>query len=361
MTATALLRLEPPAAEIRPPADEPAPPPKRDSTKRDTRAGTLDLRAWAEAYMKQTGLKKNALAEQIGYSRSTVSRWLEGSYDAEDQTAIAAAIQTLRDRVEGPGGLSTVIGFRETLTARAIFGALQLAGPGQGNLVILVGESGAGKSEAIKEARRRASRNGQPLPIYIEGTVFTSGYALVSALAKEVGVDQRGNPDAMMRAIADKLHREPRIIILDEAHYAQERAIEALRQIRDMSGVGVVIVGTTMLAGISSGKLGQADLMHELLLHRPHLEQVVSRAVIIPVPGLDADEAESIAADVLGRIQPDALERLLALAGESIRRFVRIVDGIKQTRARRGTNGVVRLDEVDAAWRRLYPPQRGRA
>ena len=106
---------------------------------------------------------------------------------------------------------------------------------------------------------------------------------------------------------------------------------------------------------------GQADLMHELLLHRPHLEQVVSRAVIIPVPGLDADEAESIAADVLGRIQPDALERLLALAGESIRRFVRIVDGIKQTRARRGTNGVVRLDEVDAAWRRLYPPQRGRA
>ena len=324
-------------------------PPKR----RESKAGVLALRAWVDAYIDQTHIKTTALGAQIGKSRSTVEKWLNGTYDAEDQSAIEAAFQTLRDRVEGPGGLSSVIGFRETQTAYAIWGALKLAA--DGHLVILVGESGAGKSEAIKEAIRRAMPKRKTLPVYIEGTVFMTGYALVAALAKEIGVKVRGTPDSMMRDIRDKLRAAPRILILDEAHYAHERAIEALRQIRDMAGVGVVIIGTCMFAGIPMGGLDKADIMQELLTHRPHLEQVVSRATIIPIPGLDSDDAEKIVADVLGPCTTEGLDRLLSLSGESVRRFVRLVDDLKKDRLKRPQHGPITDIDVDAAWERIYP------
>jgi DNA transposition AAA+ family ATPase len=315
------------------------------------KAATLDARSWAEAYRKQAGLTKAAMGDKIGYSRSAYARWEEGTYEG-DPEPIAAAVRTLRDKEEGPGGISVVIGFRETRTSAIVFRALDLAR--RGEMMILIGESGVGKTQALRESRARALRAREAVPVYIEGTVFTSGYALVQTLAREIGLDTRANPDTLIRAIADKLTRSPRVIILDEAHYAHTKAIEALRQIRDMSGVGLVLAGTSTFAGIPFGQLANSDLLAQLLEHRPELEQVVSRATIWELPGVTHDEIESIAKSVLGPCTPDGLERLLARAGESIRRMVRLVDEVRQVRARRKLTGPVDAAQIDQAWSRLY-------
>lgn len=312
---------------------------------------TLDARTWAEAYRKQAVLTKAAMAERIGYSRSAYARWEEGSYDG-DPEPIAAAVRTLRDKEEGPGGLSVVVGFRETRTAAVVFRAVELAR--RGEMMILIGESGVGKTQALREARARAIRAREPVPVYIEGTVFTSGYALVQTLAREIGLDTRANPDTLLRSIADKLRRTPQVLILDEAHYAATRAIEALRQIRDMSGVGLVLAGTSTFAGIPFGQLASSELLSRLLEHRPELEQVVSRATIWELPGVTGDEVEAIARDVLGPCTADGTERLLARAGESIRRMVRLVDEVRALRAKRGLKGAVDAAQIDQAWSRLY-------
>lgn len=311
----------------------------------------LDERAWAEAYRRENSLTKAAMAETIGYSRTAYAQWEEGTYTG-DAEQVAAAVRALRDRIEGPGGLSAVVGFRETATAKLVFQAIELAGAGE--LVVLIGESGVGKSEPLKEAVRRASRNGHAVPLYHECTVFTSAFALVSGLGREMGLEKRPNPDALLRDIAQKLRRAPRTILLDEAHYAHVKAVEALRQIRDQSGVGAVLSGTAVFAGLGYGQLGKNDLLQDFLDHRPHLEQVISRAIIWQVPGVRADEIEAISRDVLGPFAPAGLERLQQRAGESMRRLVRLIQQIRDTRKLRRKAGPVDESDIEVAWRRMY-------
>jgi len=314
-------------------------------------APKLDERAWAEAYRRENSITKAAFAEQINYSRSAYARWEDGTYDG-DPEPIAAAVRALRDRIEGPEGLSSVIGFRETATAKRVFAACEKAL--QGELVILIGESGEGKSEALREFVRRASRAGRAVPVYCEATVFTSAYALITMLGRALGMEQGRNPDALLRDIAAKLRRTPRILILDEAHYAAEKALEAVRQIRDQSGVGVVLAGTSVFAGVGYGQLGKSDVLHDLVEHRPHLEQVVSRATIWKIPGITPADVEAIATDVLGACTATGLERLEGRVGRSMRRLVRLIHETKTTRKLRRKTGPVDEQDVDIAWAMMY-------
>jgi DNA transposition AAA+ family ATPase len=332
----------------------PSPAPARPASK----ASVLDERAWAEAYMDQAGLTKNAMARLIGYDRSSYSRWLEGKYDG-DPAPIAAAIRTLRDRLEGQGGVLALVGFRETRTVAVMWAAAKLAR--EGGLVITIGESGAGKSEAMKEWRRRAMRSGETVPVYLECTVFTSAAALVAALAEELGLEKRGNPDSLLRACAQKLRRSPRPLLIDEAHRLPEKALDALYQLRDMSGVGILLAATTLFAGVPYGALAHSELMQDILTHRPQLEQLVGRSSIWHVPGLGTDEADGIARDVLGQISDDAVDRLVELTADSIRRLVRLIDEIRKGRASGRRSGAIEPAEVDAAWRRIYSPPSKRA
>ena len=356
---TAAARAESPrGAESREPRAETV----ADSAERPAQSPrTLEAeRAWAAAYRQENNITKAAMAAKIGYSRDAYSKWEDGTY-AADPEQITAAVTHLRDRIEGPSGLSSVVGFRETQTTRLIFRAYEAAR--QGELMILVGESGVGKTEPLREIQRRASLNGGRAPIYYEATVFTSAYALVCGLADHMGLG-RDNPDAMIRDIVARLKRAPCTLILDEAHYAQEKAIEALRQIRDQSGIGVILSGTALFAGLGHGQIGRNDLLQDFLEHRPHLEQVVSRATIWEVPGLSPDEIADISRDVLGRIQADGLERLRQHAGHSIRRLVRLLLEIPRTQKRRRRAGPVEAADVDMAWHQLYlrqPTGPGRA
>lgn len=323
--------------------------PRAPEPREAPKTSRLDERAWAEAYRKENQLSKAALAEMIGYSRTTYSRFEEGTYEGDEQD-LRAAIRAMRDRIEGPGGLSAVVGFRETMTARLVFKAYELAKSGE--LVILIGESGEGKSEALKEVMRRASRNGHISPVYFECTVFTSAFALISALGKALGLDRRPNPDALLRDIAQKLKRSPRPILLDEVHYAHEKALEALRQIRDQSGIGLVLAGTSTFAGLGYGQLGKSDLLQDLVDHRPHLEQIISRATIWKVQGILPSEIEAIATDVLGRMSSEGTERLQQRAGHSMRRLVRMLQQMRKIRRR--VDGPFDDRAVDAAWAEMY-------
>ena len=118
---------------------------------------------------------------------------------------------------------------------------------------------------------------------------------------------------------------------------------------------------TTMmqLLGASANpafELDPAKLMQDILTHRPQLEQLVGRASIWHVPGLEADEAGGIARSVLGAINDDAVDRLTALTADSIRRLVRLIDEIRRGRATGRRTGAIEPAEVDAAWRRIYSP-----
>ena len=318
----------------------------------ETAAAALDDRAWAEAYRKQRGITKSAMGDLLGFSRSHYSRWEEGQYDADTAKNIETKVRLLRDKEEAVRGLSKVVGFRPIKTATQVWQCLDLAWAGE--MVVLVAESGAGKTEAIREARRRALAAHKPLPIYVRATTFTSGYALVWAIAHEAGLERKGNPDALLRAIADKLHEEPRIVILDEAHRAHPKAIEALRDLWDMAGVGILMSFTSQVAGLARNALGKANLLADVLEHRPEAEQITRRVLIREIEGITPEEVEDIAHDVLGACTADARERLIQRAARSTGRLVRMLDAIQRLRTAKKIAGPVDVDQVERAWQQLY-------
>lgn len=328
------------------------------------RAATLDDRSWARTFRVQRGWTKAAMAERLQkpdgqpYSRSAYSRWEEGDYGEDPETArhLDAAVRAYRHKEEAAGGLSKVVGFREIQPARETWQCIDLAWSGE--FVLLCAEPGAGKTEAIMEARRRAMAEGKPLPIYIRATAFTSGYALVTALAGEAGLQRRGNPDALLRAIADKLHAEPRIVILDEAHQAHPKAIEALRDLWDLAGVGILLCYTTLVAGLARSTLGRTDLLSDILERRPEAEQLSRRVLVREIEGIGPDDIEAILDDVLGACTTDAREEILARTGRSTGWLVRLVDAIQRLRVAKRLTGPVDLRQVERAWQQLHRRKR---
>ncbi|MDZ4338859.1 MAG: AAA family ATPase, partial [candidate division NC10 bacterium] len=290
------------------------------------------------------------IADRMGVDRSTVSKVLGGTYEAQDMTAMLERIRAFRLSVEGPTGISAVIGFRLTRTAQAIFDAYDLA-LARGEMVVLVGEGGEGKTQAFREIVRRAPKKKEPPPVYIACNVFTSAYALALRIAKELCVRRAETAEGTMVHVADHLRYAPRPLIIDEVNYLQRKAVDALRWIRDETGIGILMAGNTSLNGVAAGS-ARAGLLFDILTHQPGLEPFVSRARILEMPGILRDEVEAIATDVLGPFADQGMERLAERVGRSMRILARLIEDIRELHT--GQRGPIGAAMVDQAWQNLY-------
>ncbi|MFQ5701435.1 MAG: AAA family ATPase [Acidobacteriota bacterium] len=293
------------------------------------------------------------MADQLQIDRSTLSKVLSGTYKAEDLTPMLQRIRAFRIKVEGPEGVSAVIGFRETRTVRSILQAYTKARL-DGEMVILVGEGGEGKTWAFREIIRRANQHGQPPPVYLSCNVFTSAYALTLRLAQELGVGRKETADWTATQVAEKLRYHPRVLIIDEINYVQRKAADILRWLRDETAVGIMMAGNAALDG---GPRTRGGLLWDIVTHHPDVEPIVSRARILEMPGIFPDEVEAIATDVLGGFSSNGTERLIQRVGYSIRMLTRMIHELRELH--KGRPGSIGATMVDEAWSRLYS-KRGR-
>jgi DNA transposition AAA+ family ATPase len=329
---------------------QPVPEPRPDRAPRAK--GVLAIKdevTWLASYLDETKLTKAGAADAMGIDRSTLSKVLDGTYGAQDLTAMLDRIRAFRLKIEGPDGLSAVIGFRETRTVRLVFDAYAKART-RGELLVLVGEGGEGKTWAFREIIRRANKAGQAPPVYICCNVFTSAYALALRLSHELGVGRRETADATLASLADKLRYQPRVLIVDEINYVARKAADVLRWLRDETGIGILLAGNTALNG--AGGRTRAGLLFDLVHRHPDVEPLFSRARVLEMPGVFQDEAEAIATDVLGAFSPNGMERLLARTRQSIRLLVRMVEELRELK--KGVKGPIGASLVDEAWKRLY-------
>lgn len=210
----------------------------------NTRKNALD-------FIQKKGLTKEAFAKEINVSRTLVSKYLNGKYDANADNIENAITEYLKTQGEWHEVTNVTVpverpSFYKTKDAADIIGVCKACQEYK-SLGIIVGKSGYGKTYALKQYSKMQR------VCYIECDDTMSCRDLVEAVEKKLGLPT-GYGSIWKRVSGIKEFfsvNQGYLLIVDEADkliskYTQKK-MEILRAIFDQNTVGVVIAGEPKL------------------------------------------------------------------------------------------------------------------
>lgn len=204
-------------------------------------------------YLQANRISITALADEVNYSRSTLSRYLNGSYDsnpAEIEEKLSTYLNKKMGRVVSLSNGETAIARRTAIfpssDASGILGVCKSCQK-FGGLGIVVGKSGFGKTYALREYAKLSR------VAYMECDDTMGSRDFVAALESALGLAS-GYGSVWMRVnvVREYLNTNPGyLLIIDEADKLisknTQKKMEILRGIYDQSTVGMVIAGEPKL------------------------------------------------------------------------------------------------------------------
>jgi DNA transposition AAA+ family ATPase len=232
------------------------------------------LRFWFFA-AKERGFSLGKLAQVTGVSTTVLSRIFRGIYQADTDSMM----KKLRQARENFAQSADNPDFIDTSLSRRMFTLFDKTRALK-NISILWGEMGIGKSACIEEYRR-LNNHGRTLVVrFPAGASFAF---FVAHVARACGVATRSQSQFQQREkIYQVLAAGQRLLIIDELHQAflttrtdtAVKCCEFLREIADVAGCGLVLVGTELLKReIFTG------------IHKEALKQLVDRGTVqVPLP-----------------------------------------------------------------------------
>lgn len=195
----------------------------------------------------ENGEKYSAIAKQSDVSPAALSQFMNDLY-AGDNQKIADKLTIWLDNKKKANNLRTAPSFVETPTSKKIFNALDYAKIA-GCFVVVYGNSGVGKTNAITEYAK------QPNTWLI--TVRPSSSKLIECLydiACALDIDYAPKRlGTFSSAICKKMRETKGLLIIDEADHLPYDALEEIRLIQEMTGVGVVLCGNHQIYSKLSG------------------------------------------------------------------------------------------------------------
>ncbi|NOT00619.1 MAG: AAA family ATPase [Phycisphaerales bacterium] len=252
------------------------------------------------------------LAKAIGAAAGTLSQVLNGNYDGSAET-IDATLRQVDDWLtnrQAQGDGPTLPGFVTTRVAEMVAGYVKLA-RSTGSMVVIVGESGCGKTMALKAVAGTTAG-----AIYMSITPGNRrDVTFLRELCGLVGLERVHALDALWRAAVHRLNGTGRTLIVDEADLANLDLLTCIRRLRDETGIAVVLSGQRKLAETLAVKA--MDGSKGATLH----SRTMCYLNIDELAGDDGGErlyttedVQRVLAQSKVRVAPDALRWLGALA-----------------------------------------------
>ena len=254
-------------------------------------------------------VSQNQVAKEMGISPGAISLYKNGTYNG-NITILEKKIQGFLGR-EGRRVSNITIPIAETTTIENIRVAVEMAHDYR-DITVIVGEAGCGKTTAIR--RYEAENPGAAIVIYVLQEITIS--KLLALIADAIGVYGKGGTKTMLidRIVAELKGRDM-VLIIDQADYLPDRALELLRCITvDMAEVGLVLVGMPRLE------------MQLRNLRNDH-EQLLSRVgTFLKVERLRAGDAEKIIRGVWESASDEVIKGITKLASGSMRTLAKLIE-----------------------------------
>lgn len=201
----------------------------------------------------------NAAAKAIDISSSTLSQFLAGKYTGnveETERKIANWLRLIQEREQLSGEvIEWVDGIRNSELVLDIARLTHL----QKSIGVVIGRSGLCKSMALKKYAYD-----HPDTIYIEVDGAYSAKEVMREIHMRCGYNGIGHLNFLKKQIIEKLLDSGRMIILDQAEYLSDKALDLIRTIHDKAGIGVLLAGMPHLMKNIKGTEG----VHEQIYTR---------------------------------------------------------------------------------------------
>lgn len=258
------------------------------------------LRQETRALIERHEMTIQAAADRMGISRPTLSLFLDNKYRGDNQEVAEKVAAFLEDmtgvphvaRIRGELMGMQSRGFYQSMDARNIIKACDDARRDEA-LAVIVGQSGYGKTHALKLASKRDKT------LYIESNESMSCRDLAEGILSGLGIRAvNGSIWQKAKAVIEHLSEQRGwLLIIDEADKLISRntikKVELLRSIFDQAKCGLVLAGEPQLGGL---------IKHQV----PRLANRVD--MWLDIRGLSGEEVEAYMNEY--QVTPEALDEL---------------------------------------------------
>jgi DNA transposition AAA+ family ATPase len=251
-------------------------------------------------------ISQSKAARAIGYSPGLISAYKSRSYNGDVRTIekrVAAWLKREERRLT-----NREVPTSETSTVEQIRRAIAIA-QDDADIAVIVGDAGTGKTTALKQYQAESHS-----AWLVEVDASFTKNVLITEIARVIGVDQKGGMTVVIGRIIEALKEWDGVLIIDEADYLSDSALELVRQIiNGKARTGVVLVGLPRLE-------------YKLRNLRGDHEQLASRVgVLLKVERMKKRDAVKILGSVWKDLGKETADTFIGLANGSVRTLVKLI------------------------------------
>lgn len=245
-----------------------------------------EIRCQLWDFLKQSHKTQKQVAKEAGLSTAVISRFLAGNYEGNNEEVAEKLQQYLTVSKQRLNRIATPE-FCPTLrnTEQVLFAASYAHK--NNDIAIVYGAAGAGKTTALKYY----AENNANVIFVTANACCKSPRDILYLISEVVGIIPAGRQFMMMRNLVAELKDSNRLLIIDEADHLTINALQAVRNLNDEAGIGIVLSGNDR---IKHQMYGRGSLQFDQLRTRVVPKKKVSNTYTMEemqmlFPGLDSD------------------------------------------------------------------------
>lgn len=217
-------------------------------------AEQISVREQLRGYMARSGMSTREIAEETGYTRSTIAQFISYSHFGTSDRETGETALKLRSWIEANPLPGRQAAGKLYMTSAVREMDRLLAWCRQGGWGILYGPAGAQKTFTLQTRAAECAEDQEPWMALIEVTGAWSAFSFFRALAAELGLRILYNSgDGFRRGLLRSLRRRqtPLAIVIDEADLLYDRidTLQAIRRFVDLAHghAGLLVAGNEQI------------------------------------------------------------------------------------------------------------------
>lgn len=208
-------------------------------------------------FIKMSGKSQQQIAKETALSPSVISQFLKQSYRGDNEAVAKTVSQYLKMAKRRITDEKHVSFYKDMHNTQAVLFACFHAHC-HGEIVLVYGDAGAGKTTALEYYTKDYSG----VVMVTANSCTSSASSILQMIAKKAGKVLAGKKEMLMASLVDYFKDTGRLVIIDEADHLTLSALQAVRNLNDQAGIGVVLSGnnkiyTQMLHGSRCSELDQ--------------------------------------------------------------------------------------------------------
>lgn len=189
-------------------------------------------------FIQDSGKSQQQISKETGISATRISQFLSGTYVGDSDKTAQEIQQYLTMAKARLNTVQTSSFYPDLRNTKDVLFACVYAHK-HNDVALVCGDAGAGKTTALNYY----AANNAGVIMVTANACTPSASAILKMICAELGKPAPGRRDALMELLVEQLRGTSRLIIVDEADHLSFSALQAVRNLNDLAGVGIVFSG----------------------------------------------------------------------------------------------------------------------